>query len=89
MSKFERKFGKYAIKNLSLTLIITGYVCISVGIEQTNTNVERGVAGIMAIVLAIHGATYGLITGIVLYFLMEKTSFFKQKEEEREFKKAG
>ena len=39
---------------LSLTLIITGYVCISVGIEQVDTTVERGVAGTMAIVLAVH-----------------------------------
>lgn len=74
---------------LSLTLIITGYVCISVGIEQATTNVERGVAGIMAIVLAVHGATYGLIAGIILYFLIEKTSLFKKKEEEVEVEKAG
>ena len=75
---------------LSLTLIITGYVCISVGIEQATTNVERGVAGIMAIVLAVHGATYGLIAGIVLYFLIEKTSLFKRKnEEEIEVEKAS
>ncbi|USK70813.1 solute carrier family 23 protein [Peribacillus asahii] len=77
---------------LSITLIITGYVCISVGIEQVNTTVERGVAGTMAIVLAVHGATYGLIAGIVLYFLIEKTSLFKKKEqgvEEEKTKKAG
>ena len=63
---------------LSITLIMTGYVCISVGIEQTTNDVERGVAGIMAIVLAIHGAAAGLIVGLVLYFLIEKTSFFKK-----------
>ncbi|MGM9928086.1 MAG: solute carrier family 23 protein [Bacillus sp. (in: firmicutes)] len=74
---------------LSLTLIITGYVCISVGIEQATTTAERGVAGIMAIVLAIHGATYGLIAGIVLYFLIEKTSLFKQNELEVKEKKIG
>ncbi|HWL26435.1 MAG TPA: solute carrier family 23 protein [Ureibacillus sp.] len=77
---------------LSLTLIITGYVCISVGIEQVHTTVERGVAGTMAIVLAVHGATYGLIAGIVLYFLIEKTSLFKKKEqgaEEEKARKAG
>lgn len=64
---------------LSLTLIITAYVCISVGIEQVHTTTERGVAGIMAVVLAIHGATYGLITGIVLYLLIEKTSLLRVK----------
>ncbi|TWI56147.1 solute carrier family 23 protein [Halalkalibacter nanhaiisediminis] len=77
---------------LSLTLIITAYVCISVGIEQVHTTTERGVAGIMAVVLAIHGATYGLIAGVVLYFLIEKTTLFKAKsnndvEDEVEEKK--
>ncbi|OLO27585.1 xanthine/uracil/vitamin C permease [Alkalihalophilus pseudofirmus] len=69
---------------LSLTLIITAYVCISVGVEQVHTTTERGVAGIMAVVLAIHGATYGLIAGVVLYFLIEKTSLFKPKSNEEE-----
>ncbi|WP_227937655.1 solute carrier family 23 protein [Alkalihalobacillus deserti] len=72
---------------LSLTLIITGYVCVSLGIEQVTTTIERGVAGIMAIVLAVHGATYGLIAGIVLYFLIEKTTLFKQKEQRIEEEK--
>ena len=33
----------------------------------------------MAVVLAVHGATFGLITGVVLYFLIEKTSLFTNK----------
>ncbi|WP_134702069.1 solute carrier family 23 protein [Ammoniphilus sp. YIM 78166] len=67
---------------LSLSLIITGYVCISVGIEQLQTNTERGVAGMMAVVLAVHGATYGLLAGVVLYFIVEKKSLFAKKTQE-------
>ncbi|MFC5711431.1 solute carrier family 23 protein [Thalassorhabdus alkalitolerans] len=67
---------------LALTLIITGYVCISVGIEQVHTTTERGVAGVMAVVLAIHGAEFGLLAGIALYFLVEKTSLFKKSKSE-------
>ncbi|MFC0273253.1 solute carrier family 23 protein [Metabacillus herbersteinensis] len=76
---------------LSLTLIITAYVCISVGVEQVHTTTERGVAGIMAVVLAVHGATFGLIAGVVLYFLIEKTSFFNKstKGQEPEEEKAS
>lgn len=58
---------------------------------QVHTTTERGVAGIMAVVLAIHGATYGLIAGVVLYFLIEKTTLFKSNngvEDEVEEKKA-
>lgn len=41
---------------LSITLILTGYLCITIGMQQVKTEVEMGVAGIMAIVLAIYGA---------------------------------
>ncbi len=62
---------------LSLTLIITGYLCISVGIEQVNKTTERGVAGVMAVVLAVNGAAYGLAVGIILYLLIERPVIMK------------
>ena len=65
---------------LSLTLIITGYLCISVGMEQVNKSTERGVAGIMAIVLAMHGAAYGLATGIILYLIIERPRLLKRQK---------
>ncbi|SFF04405.1 solute carrier family 23 protein [Alteribacillus iranensis] len=65
---------------LSLTLLVTGYLCVQVGMEQVHTNTERGIAGVTAAVLAIHGAAYGLITGIVLYILIEKVSKKSQED---------
>jgi xanthine/uracil/vitamin C permease (AzgA family) len=56
---------------LSLTLILTGYISITVGIEQLSESVERGVAGVMAVVLAVHGAALGLLAGALLYLLVE------------------
>ncbi len=58
---------------LSLTLLLTGYICLMVGIEQLENNVERGVAGTMAVVLAVYGAGWGLAAGAVLYILVEKS----------------
>ncbi|WP_209125006.1 solute carrier family 23 protein [Alkalihalobacillus sp. BA299] len=66
---------------LSLTLILTGYICITVGVEQIKTPAERGVAGIMAIVLSIYGATYGLLVGVVLYFIIERSSKLKKEKD--------
>ncbi len=57
---------------LSLTLLLTGYICLMVGIEQTRTTAERGVAGTMAVVLAVYGAGWGLAAGVVLYYLVQK-----------------
>ena len=61
---------------LSLTLLLTGYICLMVGIEQTKTTAERGVAGTMAVVLAVYGAGWGLAAGVVLYMLVQKKNLF-------------
>jgi len=59
---------------LSLTLIITGYLCISIGIEQADNSTARGVAGVVAVVLAVYGAGYALAAGVVLHLLLERRS---------------
>ena len=58
---------------LSLTLILTGYICLMVGFEQLQNNTERGIAGTMAVVLAVYGAGWGLAAGAMLYVLVERT----------------
>lgn len=68
---------------LSLTLLVTGYLCIQVGMEQIHTSTERGVAGVTAVVLAVHGAAYGLLAGLIMYLLLEKKSN-KEKEIEKQ-----
>lgn len=55
---------------LSLTLIVQGYVCCKIGLSMVRTDMERGIAGVMAAVLAISGATWGLVVGIVVYVLL-------------------
>jgi len=55
---------------LSLTLIVQGYVCCQIGLKMVRTDTEHGLAGVMAAVLAIKGATWGLAVGVVLYILI-------------------
>lgn len=60
---------------LSLTLILTAYICIMVGMEQLNNPSERGVAGIVAVTLAMpdpKSTIYAITVGLVLYFLIER-----------------
>ncbi|TFH87980.1 xanthine/uracil/vitamin C permease [Billgrantia azerbaijanica] len=59
---------------LSITLLITGYLCIAVAVEQIENATAMGVAGIMGVVLATHGAAWGLGVGLVLYFMVEHRS---------------
>jgi hypothetical protein len=62
---------------LSLTLILTGYICLMVGFEQLNSNAERGIAGTMGVVLAVYGAGWGLAAGATLYLLIERTHILR------------
>lgn len=62
---------------LSLTFILTGYICLMVGFEQLNNNTERGIAGTMGVVLAVYGAGWGLAAGAALYILVERPHLLK------------
>jgi hypothetical protein len=57
---------------LSLTMVVTGYLCIITAFKQIKSPAELGVAGTMAIVLAMHGAAWGLGTGVILHILLER-----------------
>lgn len=67
---------------LSITLIITGYLCIAVAVEQIESATSMGVAGIMGVVLSVHGAAWGLGVGLVLYFLIEHRTKNAVKDDE-------
>lgn len=66
-----------------LTLLIQGYLCIYLAFAMCNTNVQRGIAGVMGAALVSanfvklwgnafwSGPTIALIVGAVLYFLLE------------------
>lgn len=69
---------------LSITLLITGYLCIAVAVEQIKNATAMGVAGIMGVVLATHGAAWGLGVGLVLYFLVEHRLRGAREAEELE-----
>lgn len=75
---------------LSITLILTGYLCITTGIRQIKSESEIGVALLMALVLAVFGAAHGLIVGLLLYFIIQRSSILGRENEvmnEKEKKK--
>ncbi|MGB0659167.1 MAG: xanthine/uracil/vitamin C permease [Mangrovicoccus sp.] len=70
---------------LSLTLILTGYICIMVGMEQLKTNHERGVAAMVAVVLALpdpKSTVYAVVVGLVLHFLVERKNILRREAKE-------
>jgi len=65
---------------LSLTLLVAGYLCLSIGMEQVTNSTQRGIAGVVAIVLVTNGAAWGLGIGLVLYVLIEKKNPFNKHQ---------
>ncbi|UOO92948.1 solute carrier family 23 protein [Vitreoscilla stercoraria] len=62
---------------LSLTMILTAYICIMVGMEELKNSAERGVAGIVAVTLTMpdpRATIYAIVVGVVLYLLIERTN---------------
>ena len=62
---------------LALTLIIQGFVSVKVGILESKSKKDLGIAGIIAAVLIAKGASWGFAIGIVLVFLIYGKDFFK------------
>ena len=68
---------------LSLTLVLTAYICIMVGMEELKNSAERGVAGIVAVTLAMPDAkatVYAVVIGLVLYWLIERPNAAQRKK---------
>ncbi|MDR1945793.1 MAG: benzoate/H(+) symporter BenE family transporter [Desulfovibrio sp.] len=55
---------------LSLTMIMQGWVCGQVAVAMVKNKTDLGIMTVMGGVIAVMGASYGLITGFVLYFLV-------------------
>lgn len=67
---------------LALTLLIQGYVSVKVGILESRSNRDLGIAGIIGAVLATKGATWAFAVGIILTFLIYGKNFFKGENDE-------
>ncbi|MCZ4305263.1 xanthine/uracil/vitamin C permease [Zoogloeaceae bacterium G21618-S1] len=70
---------------LSLTLVLTAYICIMVGMEELKNSTERGVAGIVAVTLAMpdpKSTVYAVVIGVVLYFLIERSHHIGTRDKE-------
>lgn len=67
---------------LSLTLILTAYICVMVGMEQLKSSTERGVAGIVAVTLTMpdpKSTIYAVAIGLILCFLIERPKLLGQQ----------
>lgn len=62
---------------LALTLTIQAFVSVRIGIMESRSQRDLGIAGIVGGVLALQGAAWGLAVGIVLCLLVYGKNFFR------------
>ncbi|KFZ28226.1 membrane protein [Pseudidiomarina atlantica] len=55
---------------LALTLLIQGYVSVRIGIQEAQSERDLGIAGIIAAILVVKGATWAFAAGLLLCFLV-------------------
>jgi hypothetical protein len=70
---------------LSLSMLIQGYICVMLCMKFCRTDKDKGICGIMGAILAAKGATFGLIAGVVFYYLLKGP---EERRVEREEKRA-
>jgi hypothetical protein len=63
---------------LALTLLIQGFVSVRIGILESRSQKDLGIAGIIAAVLVIKGAAWAFATGIILTALIYGRDFFSR-----------
>lgn len=79
---------------LAATMLLQGYVSFRVGVMKARTYNDLSIAGVMAVIIAIKGAAWGLLAGIILSIfinykrdkeleslLFEKSSFIDKIEK--------
>lgn len=67
---------------LALTLIIQGFVSVRVGVMESKSQKDLGIAGVTAALLVVKGATWAFSVGILLVFLLYGKNFFKDGGED-------
>lgn len=66
---------------LALTLLIQGYVSVRIGILESRSNRDLGIAGIIGAILVVKGATWAFAIGILLCLLIYGKDFFKGEND--------
>jgi len=62
---------------LALTLLVQGYVSVRIGVMQARSQRDLGIAGVVAALLVIKGASWAFAVGIIMCLLLYGKDFFK------------
>lgn len=66
---------------LALTLLVQGYVSVRIGVMQSRSQRDLGIAGIVGAILVIKGATMAFAAGILLCILLYGKDFLRGEND--------
>lgn len=66
-----------------LTMAVQAYACGNIGMKMADSPTSRGIASVMGVILAVKGPTLGIISGIILWIIIEGQDYFEKKKEEK------
>ena len=66
-----------------LTMAVQAYACGNIGMKMTDSPTSRGIASVMGIILAVKGPTMGIISGIILWLIIEGQDYLEKRAEEK------
>jgi hypothetical protein len=67
---------------LSLTLLVQGYICTRLAMDMCETEMDKGIAGVMGTVIVAKSAAWGLAVGIILHLLLSSKKVAEVEENE-------
>lgn len=62
----------------AITLLFQAFVCVRIGMEYCRSDLDKSIAGIMAVVLAFQGSFWGLAAGLFMCFLFSDFLWVKE-----------
>lgn len=69
---------------LSFTMLVQGYVCISLAMETAETGIDMGLSGVVGGIIVSRGAGWGLGAGIIFNYMLARKKDKSAKKAEAE-----
>lgn len=66
-----------------LTMAVQAYACGNIGMKMADSPTSRGIASVMGIILAVKGPSLGILSGIILWVIVEGQDYFENKNANR------
>lgn len=65
-------------------MAVQAYACGNIGMKMVDSPTSRGIAAVIGVILAIKGPSLGILSGIILWAIIESQDYFEEKRTQKE-----